>query len=193
MKHYIREFYGDKPEMSEHCAKIVSERHTKRLVSFLQDGMIVHGGRYDIKERWVEPTILDNVAKDAPIMQEEIFGPILPVFSFTDIDEAIHFIQCYEKPLALYLFSEDRRVQQAVLERVSFGGGCINDTLMHIATPYLPFGCVGQSGFGAYHGKASFDAFSHYKSILRQTTAWDIAVRYPNYPKALQWIKLLLR
>ncbi|WP_155835587.1 aldehyde dehydrogenase family protein [Saccharococcus caldoxylosilyticus] len=108
------------------------------------------------------------------------------------MDEAIHFIQRHEKTLALYLFSEDRRVQQAVLERVSFGG-CINDTLMHITMPYLPIGGVGQSGFGAYHGKASFDAFSHYKSILKQTTVWDIAVRYPNYPKALQWVKRLLK
>jgi aldehyde dehydrogenase (NAD+) len=193
MKHYIREFYGDMPEMSRCYAKIVSERHAKRLVSFLQDGTIVHGGRYDIAQRWMEPTIIEEVDANASIMQEEIFGPILPVFSFTNIDEAIHLIQRYEKPLALYLFSEDRRVQQAVLERVSFGGGCINDTLMHIATPYLPFGGVGQSGFGAYHGKASFDAFSHYKSILKQTTVWDIAVRYPNYPKALQWVKRLLK
>ncbi|EZP76929.1 NAD-dependent aldehyde dehydrogenase [Parageobacillus genomosp. 1] len=193
MKHYIRAFYGDMPEMSGHYAKIVSERHTKRLVSFLQDGTIVHGGRYNIAQQWMEPTIIEKVDVNASIMQEEIFGPILPVFSFTNIDEAIHFIQRYEKPLALYLFSEDRRVQQAVLERVSFGGGCINDTLMHIATPYLPFGGVGQSGFGAYHGKASFDAFSHYKSILKQTTVWDIAVRYPNYPKAFQWVKRLLK
>ncbi|WP_199426714.1 aldehyde dehydrogenase [Thermaerobacillus caldiproteolyticus] len=193
MKHYIREFYGEQPETSEHYAKIVSERHTKRLVSFLHQGTIVHGGRYEIEQRWIEPTIIEGVSWDDPIMQEEIFGPILPVFAFTSIDEAIASIHRYEKPLALYIFSENHRVQQHIIERVSFGGGCINDTLMHIATPYLPFGGVGQSGFGAYHGKASFDAFSHYKSVLKQTTALDLSIRYPNHPNALKWMKRLLK
>lgn len=193
MKHYIREFYGEQPETSEHYAKIVSERHTKRLVSFLHQGTIVHGGRYEIEQRWIEPTIIEGVSWDDPIMQEEIFGPILPVFAFTSIDEAIASIHRYEKPLALYIFSENHRVQQHIIERVSFGGGCINDTLMNIATPYLPFGGVGQSGFGAYHGKASFDAFSHYKSVLKQTTALDLSIRYPNHPNALKWMKRLLK
>jgi aldehyde dehydrogenase (NAD+) len=193
MKFYIKEFYGEQTETSEHYATIVSERHTKRLVSFLNKGTIVYGGRYHIEKRWIEPTIIEGVACDDPVMQEEIFGPILPVFSFATIDEAIVMIHRYEKPLALYLFSEDRHVQQTVIERIHFGGGCINDTLMHIATPYLPFGGVGQSGFGAYHGKASFDAFSHYKSVLKQTTVFDLPIRYPNHPDALKWVKKLLK
>ncbi|WP_027409160.1 aldehyde dehydrogenase [Anoxybacteroides tepidamans] len=188
MKHYINEFYNN-----GHYAKIVSERHAKRLVSFLEKGTIVYGGRYDIEKRHIEPTIIEDVALDAPVMQEEIFGPILPVFSFSSMDEAIGIIQQFEKPLALYLFSESREVQKTILEQIRFGGGCINDTLLHIATPYLPFGGVGESGFGAYHGKASFDAFSHYKSILKQTTRFDFPFRYPNYPYALKWMKRLLK
>jgi aldehyde dehydrogenase (NAD+) len=184
----MNEFYKD-----GNYAKIVSERHAKRLASFLERGTIVHGGRCDVGACDIEPTIVEGVAFDDPIMQEEIFGPILPVFSFSSIDEAIGIVERFEKPLALYLFSENRRVQEIVLKRVRFGGGCINDTLLHIATPYLPFGGVGESGFGAYHGKASFEAFSHYKSVLKQTTRFDFSFRYPNHRHALQWMKQLLK
>ncbi|GMB08053.1 aldehyde dehydrogenase [Thermolongibacillus altinsuensis] len=193
MKQYIVEFYGERPEQSPHYGRIVSERHTERLVRFLNEGTIVHGGRYDIEQRWIEPTLLDEITWEDDVMREEIFGPILPILTFETIDEAIAMVNAYEKPLALYLFSEDRQVQQQVIEQISFGGGCINDTIMHIATPYLPFGGVGQSGMGAYHGKASFDAFSHYKSVLKQTTKFDLSIRYPNNPNALKWIRKLFK
>ncbi|MCL9970896.1 aldehyde dehydrogenase [Anoxybacillus kestanbolensis] len=189
MKRYIEQLYGHKDTYS----RIVTVRHTERLVRFLSSGTVVHGGTYDIEQRWIEPTLLDDVTWDDEIMQEEIFGPILPILTFQTVDEAIQMINNYEKPLALYLFSEDRNVQRQVLQQVRFGGGCINDTIMHIANPHLPFGGVGQSGIGAYHGKASFDAFTHYKSVLKQTTKFDIPLRYPNFPNALKWVRKLLR
>jgi aldehyde dehydrogenase (NAD+) len=193
MKYYIREFYGENTETSERYSAIVSERHAQRLVDFLKTGTIVHGGRYNIEKRWIEPTILEGITWDDDIMKEEIFGPILPVIEYTSIEDVIQMIQQYEKPLALYLFSENRNIQEKMIEQISFGGGCLNDTMLHIATPYLPFGGVGQSGIGAYHGKASFDTFSHYKSILKQTTKFDLSIRYPNNPNALKWIKKLFK
>jgi len=188
MKRYIEELYGN----HEAYGRIVSERHAERLVRFLTNGTIVYGGNYDIEQRWIEPTLLDDVTWDDAIMQEEIFGPLLPILTFQTIEEAIRTVQANEKPLALYLFAEDERVQQQMLAQVSFGGGCINDTIMHIANPHLPFGGVGQSGIGAYHGKASFDAFSHYKSVVQQTTKFDIPLRYPNFPNALKWVRKLM-
>lgn len=188
MKRYMDELYGDR----DAYGRIVSERHAERLVRFLENGTIIHGGSYDIQQRWIEPTLLDDVTWNDDVMQEEIFGPLLPILTFATIDEAIRAVQDHEKPLALYLFAEDERVQQQVLAQVSFGGGCINDTIMHIANPHLPFGGVGQSGIGAYHGKASFDAFSHYKSVLKQTTKLDIPIRYPNFPNALKWVRKLM-
>lgn len=188
MKRYIEELYGN----HEAYGRIVSERHAERLVRFLTNGTIVYGGNYDIEQRWIEPTLLDDVTWDDAIMQEEIFGPLLPILTFQTIEEAIRTVQANEKPLALYLFAEDKHIQQQVLTQVSFGGGCINDTIMHIANPHLPFGGVGQSGIGAYHGKASFDAFSHYKSVVQQTTKFDIPLRYPNFPNALKWVRKLM-
>lgn len=188
MKRYIDELYGNR----DAYGRMVSKRHAERLVRFLNNGTIVHGGNYDIEQRWIAPTLLMDVTWDDDIMQEEIFGPILPILSFQTIEEAICTVQDHEKPLALYLFAEDERIQQQVLAQVSFGGGCINDTIMHIANPHLPFGGVGQSGIGAYHGKASFDAFSHYKSVVKQTTTFDIPLRYPNFPNALKWVRKLM-
>ena len=189
MKQYIGKLYGDKNAYG----RIVTVRHAEWLVRFLTNGIVVHGGTYDIEQRWIGPTLLDDVTWDDDIMQEEIFGPILPILTFWTVDEAIQMINVYEKPLALYLFSEDRDVQQRVLQQVRFGGGCINDTVVHVANPHLPFGGVGQSGIGTYHGKASFDAFTHYKSVLKQTTKFDIPLRYPNFPNALKWVRKLLR
>ncbi|MCL6587838.1 MAG: aldehyde dehydrogenase [Anoxybacillus sp.] len=188
MKRYIDELYGN----PEAYGRIVSKRHAERLARFLTNGTIVHGGTYDIEQRWMAPTLLVDVTWDDAIMQEEIFGPLLPILTFQTMEEAIRTVQDHEKPLALYLFAEDERAQRQVLEQVSFGGGCINDTIMHIANPHLPFGGVGQSGIGAYHGKASFDAFSHYKSVIQQTTKFDIPLRYPNFPNALKWVRKLM-
>ncbi|MFC4778735.1 aldehyde dehydrogenase [Paenibacillus sp. GCM10023252] len=194
MEHYIQELYGDNPREAGRYASIVTERHAKRLAGFIDNAKhIVRGGKYDTADRYIEPTLMDEVTRDDALMQEEIFGPILPIIAYEDLSEAISFIHSFEKPLALYLFSGNQREIDTVLEQVSFGGGCINDTILHIATPYLPFGGVGQSGAGAYHGKASFDLFSHQKSVLHQTVKYDLPARYPNSKLGAKMIRSLMK
>ncbi|MFD1739060.1 aldehyde dehydrogenase [Bacillus salitolerans] len=188
----IKELYEDVFH-NPNYVKIVNERHFDRLVSYLDDGLIIFGGQSDKEKRIIEPTILDQVDMNSPVMTEEIFGPIFPIIEFQDINESICIIQQKEKPLALYLFSENEAVQKEVTTKLSFGGGCINDTLMHIATPYLPFGGVGESGIGSYHGEYSFSTFSHYKSVLKQTTKVDLPFRYPTFKHGLTLLKKLLK
>jgi len=193
MKLYINNFYGKSPLDNEQYSSIVNERHFHRVSRFLQDGKIIVGGEKDVKQLKISPTIMDEVTWDDPVMQEEIFGPVLPILSFTNLEEVINTINSHPKPLALYLFTENHSVEKQLLSNVSFGGGCINDTILHVASPYLPFGGVGNSGIGSYHGKKSFDTFTHYKSVLKQTTLFDISLRYPNAKNALKWIRLLLK
>ncbi|MFW5433836.1 aldehyde dehydrogenase [Paenibacillus apiarius] len=189
----VRRFYGNDPLMSPEYASIVSERHTERLQSFLKDGRISFGGEISKDRRRMSPAVLTEVTWEMPVMQEEIFGPILPVLAYESYEEAERAILARPKPLALYLFTTDRRLEERVVGRISFGGGCINDTLMHIATPYLPFGGVGESGMGSYHGKYSFDAFSHEKSVLYQPTWFDISFRYPGAKNRKGIMKRLMR
>ncbi|OXM85770.1 aldehyde dehydrogenase [Paenibacillus rigui] len=193
MEHYIVELYGANPRVSGHYGSIVTERHARRLADFIDKAHIVRGGKYDTADRYIEPTIIDQVTLEDQVMQEEIFGPVLPVFEYKELDEAIQFIRSFEKPLALYLFSTDSAEIDTMLQQISFGGGCINDTLTHIATPYLPFGGVGQSGVGAYHGKASFDVFTHHKSVLHQTVAFDLPARYANSRLGAKLVRALLK
>jgi len=171
--------------------RIVNERHYERLEKFLSNGKKLSGGKKDKERKWIQPTILDEISWDDEVMKEEIFGPILPVLSYRKMEEAIGEIQKRPKPLALYLFSEDREVEEKVLRGLSFGGGCVNDTIMHLSSPYLPFGGVGESGMGSYHGEKSFDIFSHKKSILKQSTLFDLPFRYPGDERKLYWIKKL--
>lgn len=178
MKKQIKSIFGKNLIQGENYSKIINEDHFKRLVSFLNEDHIVHGGEYNQEDLIIEPTILDKIDWDDPIMQEEIFGPILPVLQFENIEDALSLIKSKEKPLALYYFGENPRMQSQVMEYVSFGGGAINDTFFHLANPYLPFGGVGKSGMGSYHGKASFNTFSHQKSVLKQTTKFDFPFRY---------------
>lgn len=187
------DFYGENPLTHPESTYIVNERHFDRLVSYLKDGDILFGGRSDRTTRAMELTLLDNVSLDAPVMQDEIFGPILPVLTYKEIGEVIDLVNSRPKPLALYLFTSSKELERRVLNSISFGGGCLNDALYHLATPYLPFGGVGNSGSGAYHGKASFDTFTHYKSVLHQTTAFDIALRYPTAKNALKLMRRLLK
>ena len=135
----------------------------------------------DDEKRKIEPTVLIDVDPESTVMQEEIFGPILPVLTWKTLDKAIDFVRSRPKPLALYLFSNDRETEDKVLNTCSFGGGCINDTIIHLATPHMGFGGVGQSGMGSYHGKRSFDTFSHYRSIVRKSTWLDLPFRYFPY------------
>ncbi len=189
----IREFYGPDPVSNPAYAHIVSDKHFKRLASFLQDGSVVCGGNSNPESLAIAPTLLDQVTWDMPVMQEEIFGPILPIIAYDRIQEAMDMINDRPKPLALYLFTREPEIEEMVVGSVSYGGGCINDTLMHIATPHLPFGGVGESGMGAYHGQGSFDTFTHYKSVLKQTNMFDFKFRYPSSKNGLKYIRKLMK
>lgn len=180
MKKQIVKLYGKNPLENNDYVKIINEQHFNRLQRLLDSGTIVTGGEVNAVEHKIAPTLMEDITWDDPIMQDEIFGPLLPFLSFKHIDDIIQPIQQNEKPLALYYFGASNKNQQKILDSISFGGGCINDTLYHLANPHLPFGGVGASGMGAYHGRASFTTFSHQKSILSQSTVMDIPVRYPG-------------
>lgn len=193
LRHEIAEQYGKDPLNNDNYVRIVTERHFERLCSFLKDGKTVIGGNYKKETLHIEPTVLTNVTWQSTVMEDEIFGPILPIVEYDNIEEVIGTIQQHPKPLALYVFSEDKGVQKKVTSNISYGGGCINDVVYHLATPYLPFGGVGSSGLGSYHGEESFRTFSHYKSILAQSTAFDMKIRYSSTKSALKFIRKLLK
>lgn len=192
-KEAVTSFYGKNPMDNEEFTHIVSKRHFERLKSFLTNGKVVIGGHFNDDELFIEPTLLDNVSWQDPVMEDEIFGPILPMMTFDRLDEVVQQVRNQEKPLALYYFSEDDRNQEYILKHLQFGGGCINDTVYHVANPYLPFGGVGYSGQGAYHGEASFNVFTHNKSIVKQTTKFDLPFRYPDSKLGLKVIKRLFK
>jgi len=177
----VQAFYGDDPKRTPDFARIVNHRHHARLANLMKDGTPAFGGQLDSEERYIAPTVLRNVSPDSALMQEEIFGPILPILSVASIDEAVSFVNEREKPLALYLFTEDAKVQEDVLARTSSGGACVNGTLLHIMDSRMPFGGVGPSGTGAYHGKHTFETFSHRKSVLTRGTRFDLKLMYPPY------------
>ncbi len=188
-----QELYGEKALENSDYTRIVSKRHFDRLLTFLNNGDMFMGGGSNEETLTIEPTVLTGITWNDPIMQDEIFGPILPVLPYRELSEVIDGIHKHPNPLALYLFSENESIQQEVLHHISFGGGCINDTVYHLASPYLPFGGVGSSGIGAYHGKGSFDTFSHRKSVLKQTTKFDLPFRYPNVKDGLKKLKWFLK
>ncbi|MFB6585561.1 aldehyde dehydrogenase [Bacillus thuringiensis] len=193
LRHEIIEQYSKEPLQNENYVRIVSERHFERLCRFLQDGQVVIGGNYKKDTLHIEPTVLADITWQDAVMEDEIFGPILPIIEYDNIEDVIGTIQQHPKPLALYVFSEDKEVQKKVTSNISYGGGCINDVVYHLATPYLPFGGVGSSGLGGYHGEESFRTFSHYKSILAQSTAFDMKIRYSSTKSALKFIRKLLK
>lgn len=161
----------------------MNEKHFKRLSALLQDGSVCIGGRICEETLQIEPTVLEDITWQHPIMQEEIFGPLLPVLTFTSLDEVIQTLLDKEKPLALYLFTKNKKAEHKVLSTLSFGGGCINDTIIHLATSAMGFGGVGQSGMGSYHGRESFKTFSHNKSIVKKANWIDLPFRYHPYTK----------
>ena len=181
MKKYIREFLGENPIENSEYPRIINEKHFERLEKLLINENILFGGKVDKESLKIEPTLLDDSKINSPIMNEEIFGPIFPIISFENIDGVIELVNSKEKPLALYLFTNNKKVEDRILKEISFGGGCINDTIMHLASENLPFGGVGNSGMGAYHGKYGFDTFTHYKSILRKYNFFDLPMRYHKY------------
>ncbi len=178
LRNEFRKLLGKNPKKSRHYVRIVNDRAFERLKGYLDCGTVVFGGDTDAEERYFGPTVLDNVSPDSPVMQEEIFGPIFPVLTFTRTDEVIDFINSRPKPLALYYFGGEG---DRILSRTSSGGACINDTIMHIANENLPFGGVGNSGMSSYHGKKSFDAFTHYRSVVITPTRLDLPFRYMPY------------
>lgn len=188
----IIEFYGHEPANSPDYGRIVNDGHLQRLQGLLKSGEIIVGGDINPAARYISPTVIDNVSLEAGVMQEEIFGPILPVMTYGELSEAIDLINRLPKPLALYIFSQNSSHQEQILRETSSGTACINDTLVHFITPQLPFGGVGNSGIGRYHGKASFDTFSHYKSILKRSFLFDVDLRYPPYRDKLRFLKWLL-
>lgn len=193
LKLAITDLYSDSVLENKNFVRIVSKRHFDRLVGFIDKSKIAYGGRFDQSSLIIEPTLLEGSTWEDAIMQEEIFGPILPIFSYSSMEEIINTVQSKPHPLAFYLFSSSTKIINQVVQEVEFGGGCINDTLYHIVTPYLPFGGKGSSGMGAYHGKASFDTFTHYKSVLRQTNKFDFPFRYPNFKNGLKVLKMLFK
>ena len=176
------------PQKAKHFVRIVSDKALERLIGYLDNGTIYHGGKYDKATRYLSPTILTDVQENAPVMQEEIFGPIFPVMTFKDLDEVISFVNKREKPLALYYFGKD---DQKILRHTSSGGACVNDVIMHIVNHKVPFGGVGNSGMGAYHGKDSFLTFSHRRSVIKTPTWVDMPFRYMPY-KLFKLIKKMV-
>ncbi len=193
IKKCVEEFYGDDPSKSPDYSRIISRRHLERLEPLLKDGEIAIGGQTKPEEKYIAPTVIDRISWESPVMQEEIFGPILPVLEYTDLKEAIAQINARPKPLALYVFSKDKQKQEQVLQETSSGGVCINDTVMQVGVSTLPFGGVGDSGIGSYHGKASFDTFSHYKSVLKKGFRLDPNWRYPPYKDKLSLLKRIIK
>lgn len=193
MKKEIVNFWGENPNSNEEYVRIINEKHFNRLVGSMDKQTILFGGRSDISTLHIEPTLLEKVNLDSPIMQEEIFGPILPIITFKEIDEAFQIILDRPKPLAFYGFTTDKTIKNRFVQELSFGGGCINETLMHLATPYMPFGGVGDSGSGSCHGKFGFDTFTHYKSVLQKSNAFDLPLRYAPYKQKLSILKKIFR
>ncbi len=189
-KKYIKQYYGENAEESSDYCRIINKNHFYRLKGLIsENNRVLVGGKFIEENLYIEPTMIDKVSWDDPIMNEEIFGPILPVIEFKNMENIIDDIRNRPKPLALYIFSENQHLQERLLKELSFGGGCINDTIIHVSSAYLPFGGVGESGMGVYHGKSSFDTFTHKKSIIKKTTKFDLDLRYPPYKNKLSWVK----
>jgi aldehyde dehydrogenase (NAD+) len=193
LRETITAFYGPNPRESRDYGKIINEKQFDRLVGFLADGNPLCGGDHDRSSLYIGPTLLTDVNPAAPVMGEEIFGPLLPVFSYQTTEEAMAFVRRHPDPLAFYLFTANGKVEQTWIEGLAFGGGCINNTDWHFANPHLPFGGIGKSGIGAYHGKYSFDLFTHPKAVMKTPTVIDPAIKYPPFKGKMKWFKRFIR
>jgi aldehyde dehydrogenase (NAD+) len=181
LKKYIVQFYGEDPRQSPDYGRIINQKHFLRLQSYLKQGRILHGGECDINDLYMAPTLMDNVSLDDPIMQEEIFGPIVPILTYQTNEEALEIIERNPYPLALYVYTHNKQTEKFFMERIRFGGGCVNNGVIHLGNSHLPFNGVGFSGISGYHGKSGFDAFSHLKSIMRSPTWVDVPLWYAPY------------
>jgi len=189
----IKSFYSGDPATCYNYGKIINEKQFKRLTGYLNQGTIVHGGSHNMSELYIEPTIIENVPLDAPLMKEEIFGPILPVLSFNTMEEAKSIIQNNPDPLSFYIYTSGSKKEKEWLQAVPFGGGCVNNSSWHFTNHNLPFGGRGNSGIGQYHGKYSFDVFSHTKAIMKTPSWFDPAIKYPPFKGKLKLFKWVIR
>lgn len=186
--------FSDNPIKSENYSRIINDKHFDRLIALMKNKKILYGGRSEKESLYIEPTIIDLTDINDSIMKEEIFGPILPVISIKSIDEAVSIVKNLSSPLALYIFSNNKKLINKIVSKCNSGGVCINDTIVHLANPNLPFGGIGESGIGSYHGKKSFDTFTHYRAILSSPTKIDIPIKYPPYKRwKLKLIKALYK
>ena len=197
MKKWIVKFHGEKPLEDPELPKIITQKHFERLSAFVDgrnaaNGSVAFGGSTNPATRQIEPTLLDSPTPDSPVMSEEIFGPVMPVIPVQDMNAAVAYVLSRPKPLALYYFTRNKKAQERMVKTVPYGGGCINDTLIHLATPYMPFGGVGNSGMGHYHGKESFTTFTHEKSVLKRGAWPDVPLRYQPYGDKLKIAKLFM-
>lgn len=189
---YVKKYYYNENELTDNFTKVINDKHIRRLQALLEDEHIVFGGK--IKNNTLEPTIVDNVTFDSKLMEEEIFGPIMPIITYHNLDEVLDKISTLDKPLAFYCFSKNKKKARAIMNRVSYGGGCINDVVMHISEENLPFGGVGKSGMNSYHGKKSYEVFTHSKSVLYKHPKYELNLKYPPYTKnKLKFIKTFFK
>jgi aldehyde dehydrogenase (NAD+) len=192
-KEALTQFYGKNIRESADYGRIINRRHFQRLLDLMKDQKIFWGGETNESELFISPTLLEDVSPESPVMQEEIFGPLLPVLTYKSMEEAIGFVRSLPKPLALYLFSDDRATQERILQETSSGSVNINETLSQITAIALPFGGVGESGMGSYHGEESFRTFTHYKSVLHRSIRFDSPMKYAPYRIPLKYLKLVMR
>lgn len=193
LKEEIQNAYGENPQISNDYARIVNEKNWLRLVNFIEPKKVLIGGETDIEDKYIAPTVLEEDTLDSLLMKEEIFGPLLPILTYEQTSDIERIVMHYEKPLAFYVFTEDKEFGNEMIQRFSFGGGCINDTVVHFSNHRLPFGGVGHSGIGAYHGQLSFDVFSHKKGIVKKANWLDVPLRYAPYKDKLESIKKILK
>lgn len=193
LKADIEKFYTGNPADSEEYGKIISERRFDKLLTYLSQGNIITGGKHNKSRLYIAPTILDDVSPDVPVMNEEIFGPLLPVLTFTNREEALQIIRRNPNPLAFYLFTSSPKSEKEWIQSVPFGGGCINNTAWHFSNHHIPFGGVGNSGIGAYHGKYTFDTFTRIKPVMKTPTWFDPSLKYPPFKGKLKMFKWLIR
>lgn len=190
---YIESFYGKDIKNNDEYVRIINEKQFYRLISLIDEDKVVYGGNSDVESLYISPTIMDDISWNDPVMEDEIFGPILPILEYESIVQVIEEIKARPRPLALYIFSTNSKIINKVINSLSFGGGCINDTVMHLTNPNMPFGGIGNSGMGAYHGEYSFHTFTHYKSISNKSLSPDVDTRYPPYKGKLKWVKRFLK
>ncbi len=193
MKKAILKFYGTDSGNSDEYGKIINTKRFDKLVEYLSQGNILFGGRHDRNKTWIEPTLIENVSLDAPIMTEEIFGPILPIISFENSEEAMQVVQRNPNPLSFYIFTESKKKEQQWVDKFAFGGGCINNTAWHFANKKFPFGGVGNSGMGYYHGKYGFETFTRLKAVMKTPTWIDPSMKYPPFAGKLKLLKMIIK